>query len=403
MLFFRSRASIAGGLLTGLTNRLGDVFFLGLLGLALSGSAGSTFLIFILLLIVSFTKSAQAPFSSWLPAAMLAPTPVSALVHSSTLVTAGVYLLYRFLPLSHSFLLWVGIFTVLIAGTAACAEVDIKKIIALSTLSQLGLIMSSLGLGERSLCFAHLNAHATVKALLFMIVGSVIHGRFGNQEVRRSPLLIGVSPGLCIILGVASSSLCGLVFLSGAATKDAVLLAFLNMRVGGVALFLFYLGIFLTVAYSSRIFFLFVIDMARAPRILNFGGLSIIKKGSMGLLLLLATCQGLVCEMGGGLRASVIGVFDNLMIWVSLLIGLVLGYVMLWDPVSFSTPFSALVFSVSGARVLASATTTLQFTEVSSLQGLGLGRLQRLGSVINSCRPTFIKWGVLLSLCFLLM
>jgi len=102
--FYRSRTSVSGGILTGLSNRVGDVFFLCLVGTCgLSGSF-SLFSSCCLVILVSFTKSAQLPFSAWLPAAMLAPTPVSALVHSSTLVTAGVYLLYRFALPNSSFM-----------------------------------------------------------------------------------------------------------------------------------------------------------------------------------------------------------------------------------------------------------------------------------------------------------
>jgi len=215
VIFFRSRSSLAGGLLTGLTNRVGDVFLLALFGLVHYSFSSTLSSYLYLLIIISFTKSAQVPFSSWLPAAMLAPTPVSALVHSSTLVTAGVYLLYRYSPVSTTLLIYVGLFTTLVAGLAAVIESDTKKIIALSTLSQLGLIVTSLGLGERSLCFAHLNTHAAFKALLFLAVGTAIHSLFGSQEVRSNVTLCGSSPYILVILVAASISMCGLVFLSG--------------------------------------------------------------------------------------------------------------------------------------------------------------------------------------------
>jgi len=104
VVFFRSRSAIGGGMLTGLTNRVGDVFFLAFFGLVASSSSNCSCAPFILLFLVACTKSAQVPFSGWLPAAMLAPTPVSALVHSSTLVTAGVYLLFRFYSFPNRFL-----------------------------------------------------------------------------------------------------------------------------------------------------------------------------------------------------------------------------------------------------------------------------------------------------------
>merc|ERR1711931_79054 len=155
------------------------------LGLSL-GFCSSSFVFFVLMLLVSFTKSAQIPFSSWLPAAIAAPTPVSSLVHSSTLVTAGVYLLYRFVPVESGILVVAGIATTLIAGLGAFLEADLKKVVAMSTMSQLGLIFTSLGLGLKSLTFLHLNLHASAKALLFMAIGLVIHSNYGSQESRQS-------------------------------------------------------------------------------------------------------------------------------------------------------------------------------------------------------------------------
>jgi len=125
------------------------------------------------------------PFTAWLPAAMSAPTPVSALVHSSTLVTAGVYLLIRFLPNTFYMLSLLGLLTILSSGLSALTEVDLKKVVALSTLSQLGFIMRSLGCGSKSLVFFHLLIHASIKALLFVCIGVVIHSSFSSQEKRR--------------------------------------------------------------------------------------------------------------------------------------------------------------------------------------------------------------------------
>jgi len=215
VVFFRTRPSLGGGLLTCLTNRVGDVLLLAFFGLNSYSSVSMGFGQVTLLLFVAFTKSAQVPFSSWLPAAMLAPTPVSALVHSSTLVTAGVYLLIRFYPSECRLLVFVGSFTILLAGIAACLECDTKKIIALSTLSQLGLIMFRLGLGKRSLCFAHLNTHAAFKALLFMAVGTVIHAVYGNQESRSCAVLAYSSPLMITTLVVSLLSMCGVFFFSG--------------------------------------------------------------------------------------------------------------------------------------------------------------------------------------------
>ena len=253
VIFNRSRSSLGGGLLTGLTNRLGDVLLLSYFGLVFYGSSGPLAWPLWIVFAISFTKSAQVPFSAWLPSAMLAPTPVSALVHSSTLVTAGVYLLYRFAPSSSSFLVYVGILTTLVAGFAALLECDIKKIIALSTLSQLGLIISSLGVGERALCFAHLNTHAAFKALLFLAVGTVIHSSYGSQETRSLSSLASTSPFTLVVLLGGALSICGLVFLSGIVTKEAILESLFSGRSRLFRLLLFYTGIFLTLAYRLQL------------------------------------------------------------------------------------------------------------------------------------------------------
>ena len=252
VIFYRRRSALAGGLLTGLSNRIGDIFFLFAIGYSFFTNGTVCQLAIMLLFLVRFTKSAMVPFSSWLPAAMLAPTPVSALVHSSTLVTAGVYLLYRFAPLPSNFVLFIGLLTTVVAGLAAFVERDIKKIIALSTLSQLGIIVISAGCGERSLCFFHLNTHAAFKALLFLAVGSVIHTSYGSQELRATVGLPGCSPYLLVVLVLSSSSLCGLTFMSGWCTKEAILEALFSEVSRLACLFLFYLGIALTVIYSFR-------------------------------------------------------------------------------------------------------------------------------------------------------
>jgi len=254
VIFYRSRASIAGGLLTGLSNRLGDVFFLAFFGLLSFGERSGMSWVLYLLLLVSFTKSAQVPFSAWLPAAMLAPTPVSALVHSSTLVTAGVYLLYRYSVSGFGSLLFVGVLTTLVAGMAALLEVDVKKIVAYSTIRQLGVMVRSLGLGERAACFAHLNTHASFKALTFLVVGTLFHCAYGSQESRASGLLHSVSPLLILVLSGALASMCGLVFLSGWVRKEAILELRISSSFRVVFLLLFYAGLGLTTLYSLRLF-----------------------------------------------------------------------------------------------------------------------------------------------------
>merc|ERR1712142_618033 len=252
VIWYRSRSCIAGGLLTGIVNRVGDCLFLILFGLAL-GFYSHSFVFLVLRLLVSFTKSAQIPFSSWLPAAIAAPTPVSSLVHSSTLVTAGVYLLSRFVPVESGLLVVAGIATTVISGLGAFLEVDLKKIVAMSTMSQLGLIFTSLGLGLKSLTFLHLNLHASAKALLFMAIGLIIHTNYGSQESRQSGSWVTNSYLIPFSITVSCLSICGITCLRGWVSKDYILSGFYSTSHSNFVLLAFLIGIMLTVCYSSRL------------------------------------------------------------------------------------------------------------------------------------------------------
>jgi len=146
-------------------------------------------MVMIILRIAVLTKRAQIPFSSWLPAAMVAPTPISALVHSSTLVTAGLYLYIRFRVFFENFLfnfilLFLSTLTILISGVRARMEVDLKKIIAFSTLRQLGLIIGILSLGFYKLGFFHLLIHSLFKSLIFLCIGRIIQNIQNFQDIR---------------------------------------------------------------------------------------------------------------------------------------------------------------------------------------------------------------------------
>ena len=210
--------------------------------------------------LAAITKRAQIPFSAWLPAAMAAPTPVSALVHSSTLVTAGVYLLIRFSPilsgsLAEGVLLVLASLTMFMAGLGANFETDLKKIIALSTLSQLGVIMTILSLGWAELAFFHLLAHALFKALLFMRAGSIIHRAGDYQDIRVIGRLVGYMPLRVICINLANLALCGTPFLAGFYSKDLILeVAFIN-ELNSVSFWLLVLSTGLTVCYTFRLVF----------------------------------------------------------------------------------------------------------------------------------------------------
>jgi NADH-ubiquinone oxidoreductase chain 5 len=238
VIYYQNPKSLAAGLITALTNRIGDALLL--LSIALTLNQGHWNIINIyntqfislqtgIIIIAAITKRAQIPFSSWLPAAIAAPTPVSALVHSSTLVTAGVFLSIRFYPILaqiswfNKFLLIMATLTIIIAGLRAITECDIKKIIALSTLSQLGIIITSLGLGLPQLAYFHILIHALFKALLFICAGLIIHSHQHNQDLRWIGNIRKNMPVTLTCITIANIALCGLPYLTGFYSKDLIL------------------------------------------------------------------------------------------------------------------------------------------------------------------------------------
>nr|AMP43762.1 NADH dehydrogenase subunit 5 [Ptecticus aurifer] len=271
VIYFQNVKSFSAGMLTALSNRIGDVALL--LAIAWMLNYGSWNYIFYLemmktdkemmligslVVLAAMTKSAQIPFSSWLPAAMAAPTPVSALVHSSTLVTAGVYLLIRFNILIDGtmialILLLLACLTMFMSGLGANFEFDLKKIIALSTLSQLGLMMSILSMGFPKLAFFHLLTHALFKALLFMCAGAIIHNMSNSQDIRFMGGLVIHMPLTVTCLSVANLALCGMPFLAGFYSKDMILEMVSMSYVNFFVFFLFFFSTGLTVMYSFRL------------------------------------------------------------------------------------------------------------------------------------------------------
>lgn len=271
VIYFQNVKSYNAGIITALSNRIGDVALL--LAIAWILNYGSWNYIFYLeiikrnfeiivigglVILAAITKRAQIPFSSWLPAAIAAPTPVSALVHSSTLVTAGVYLLIRFNILLENtflgqFLLLISGLTIFIAGLGANFEFDLKKIIALSTLSQLGLIISILSIGFYKLAFFHLLTHALFKALLFMCAGVIIHNTKNAQDIRFIGGLRIRIPLTCSCFNIANLALCGIPFLAGFYSKDLILEIVMLSYINFFSFFLFFFSTGLTVCYSFRL------------------------------------------------------------------------------------------------------------------------------------------------------
>ena len=189
---------------------------------------------------------------------MAAPTPVSALVHSSTLVTAGVFLLIRFFPVfgnrdgAKCVVFVLGVVTRFLAGVAAFVEFDFKKVVAYSTLSQLGVIIVRLGLGYWGLAFFHLLAHAMFKALLFLCVGVLIHYHGHGQDLRSMGNLTNGMPVVQVGMVLANAALCGIPFLRGFYSKDAILQYGLVAEVSWVGCILLSGAAALSSAYSVR-------------------------------------------------------------------------------------------------------------------------------------------------------
>nr|YP_010031483.1 NADH dehydrogenase subunit 5 [Togoperla limbata]QOV02874.1 NADH dehydrogenase subunit 5 [Togoperla limbata] len=271
VIYYQNVKSYNAGMLTALSNRIGDVALL--LAIAWMLNFGSWSYIYyleasrdsvemkiigVLIVLAAMTKSAQIPFSSWLPAAMAAPTPVSALVHSSTLVTAGVYLLIRFNVLlagnwlGEFLLLFAGL-TMFMAGMGANFEFDLKKIIALSTLSQLGLMMSILAMGFPVLAFFHLLTHALFKALLFMCAGAIIHNMSDSQDIRFMGGLVNQMPLTAACFNLSNLALCGMPFLAGFYSKDLILEIVSLNYINSMSFILYFFSTGLTVCYSLRL------------------------------------------------------------------------------------------------------------------------------------------------------
>lgn len=282
-------AAAAAGLRAFLVNRISDAFFLTGIGLLFSVAASFRFndlfamrhaiaamtlpgtgwnllaVACLCLFIGAMGKSAQFPLHIWLPGSMEGPTPVSALIHAATMVTAGIFMVARLSPLFElsdtalSCMLITGALTALFMGLVAVAQNDIKQTIAYSTISQLGYMTAALGASAYGAAIFHLMTHAFFKALLFLAAGAVITGMNHDQDIRRMGGLRKYMPVAWITSLAASLSLAGFPFFSGFYSKDSILIALgrASGRFGGhFALAAAYLGVFVTALYTFRLFFL---------------------------------------------------------------------------------------------------------------------------------------------------
>nr|ARH53799.1 NADH dehydrogenase subunit 5 [Curculio elephas] len=346
VVYYQNVKSFNAGMLTAVSNRVGDAALL--MSIAWMMNFGSFNILFyldfyknftvmhmvmIFLFLAAITKSAQIPFSSWLPAAMAAPTPVSSLVHSSTLVTAGVYLLMRF---SSSFsnnmlmlLLYISLFTMFMSGIGANFEYDLKKIIALSTLSQLGMMLTIMCLGSKDLAFFHLLMHALFKALLFMCAGAMIHNMMNMQDIRYMGGVIYFMPLTCSCFNISSLALCGLPFLSGFYSKDLIAEA-LSMEFTSIFIYsIFFISIGLTVSYSVRlVWYTFLTDTLSLSLIFfSDDNNKIMLKGMTGLVFLVIMAGKILSSLLFTVpHFIVLPMFMKLLTLLMIFMGLIVGY-----------------------------------------------------------------------------
>lgn len=250
-----------------LTNRIGDLGLLIAMSLmiATTGSVAydavfrqwpSTYLtpLVTLLFVAAIGKSAQLPLYTWLPDAMVGPTPVSALIHAATMVTAGVYLMVRSAPLfdgGMTLIRDIGLLTALVGALLACVQLDIKRVLAFSTMSQLGLMFVAVGLGAPAAAMLHLLTHAFFKALLFLGAGSVIHGLHGEQDLRFMGGLRRTMPATFWMMAIGAAALAGVPGFSGFFSKEQIVTAaFAEGAIGGAGVLIVSM---LTAFYMTRL------------------------------------------------------------------------------------------------------------------------------------------------------
>ena len=300
--FYKKQSAIKANLKAFLINRIGDMFFI--LGIAMVYAVFDSFdykTIFgsinitnistldhyfgldyidfacLFLFFGAMAKSAQIPLHVWLPDSMEGPTPISALIHAATMVTAGIFMVARLSPLyelalfTNDFILLIGASTALFIGVIAIFENDIKKVIAYSTISQLGYMVAALGINAYSTSFFHLYTHAFFKALLFLCAGSVIMSLHHNQDIRTMGGLKSKLPITYISFLIGTLCIIGFPFTSGFFSKDLILevMLYKNSTISFIAYLMLLLGALVTTIYSLRLLFLVFFNEYRGEDLHN--------------------------------------------------------------------------------------------------------------------------------------
>ncbi len=300
--FYKKQSAIKANLKAFLINRIGDMFFI--LGIAMVYAVFDSFdykTIFgsinitnistldhyfgldyidfacLFLFFGAMAKSAQIPLHVWLPDSMEGPTPISALIHAATMVTAGIFMVARLSPLyelalfTNDFILLIGASTALFIGVIAIFENDIKKVIAYSTISQLGYMVTALGINAYSTSFFHLYTHAFFKALLFLCAGSVIMSLHHNQDIRKMGGLKSKLPITYISFLIGTLCIIGFPFTSGFFSKDLILevMLYKNSTISFIAYLMLLLGALVTTIYSLRLLFLVFFNEYRGEDLQN--------------------------------------------------------------------------------------------------------------------------------------